>query len=393
MSHLDAFVAAEFSLVLGFISFKYIEKLFLESRFFLTFGYLILMLTATLSMTSVNVGYVGDNVNVKELNFSLTVSDVVLLELTVKLLEKACYEFSSVPYLPANVTSSMREKAMQINKDMRAEKLPVLKNMYHLKDLMYEKHFTQSKLSINYHDYFEGNGTLTVVVMGNSYAHSGFPSVINAFGEYIKEIHLLSNSACQPFLNLAKYAPGSYRNFCPKFVKCSLALIDDLKPDIVFFIFKPAFGTLRKITNITTDQVTADMQETINRVSKSTKAVLIQMPLPSSDKSYTDLMLKVLEKKQSFDGLYITFSSFREFYHFAIKRMERLHCGNCVKVYGHRIFCDSKICRVFDPDNLISFYDYSFHFNSYGQRCLTRLYRDTFLELIADKSFDKIRVV
>uniref|UniRef100_A0A0N5ACD6 SGNH domain-containing protein n=1 Tax=Syphacia muris TaxID=451379 RepID=A0A0N5ACD6_9BILA len=248
----------------------------------------------------------------------------------------------------------------------------------------------------------QANGSLSIVVFGNSYANAGFHAVVNAFIENIKEIRLVSNAACQPFVNSTEYAVGDYRRQCPPFIKHSIDYIEDLKPDLIFFLFRqvvfciihiffiqPIYGVARPIDNIETDEQMINMQKTIDRLSLVTKVILIQMPLPASNKGYTDLLLKILEKKQSFDGLYMDFTAFRATYHFANKRLEHLECDKCVKIYGHHIFCDSKICRVFDPDNLLTFYDWATHFNPYAQICLSRLYRDTLLEVLVDQRFDE----
>ena len=58
----------------------------------------------------------------------------------------------------------------------------------------------------------------------------------------------------------------------------------------------------------------------------------------------TRLILKNLEKKISFEGVYTKFSDFRQEYRFAIRRLERLKCEKCVKIYPHKIFCNSKVC-------------------------------------------------
>ena len=60
----------------------------------------------------------------------------------------------------------------------------------------------------------------------------------------------------------------------------------------------------------------------------------------------TNLILKNLEKKMSFKRVYTKFAQFREDYRYAIRRLERLNCNKCVKVYPYRIFCDSNVCSL-----------------------------------------------
>ena len=57
----------------------------------------------------------------------------------------------------------------------------------------------------------------------------------------------------------------------------------------------------------------------------------------------TALILKNLEKNISFEGVYNSFPEFRKQFHYAIKRLESLKCRKCVKIYPHKIFCDSKV--------------------------------------------------
>lgn len=49
---------------------------------------------------------------------------------------------------------------------------------------------------------------------------------------------MVSNAACQPFVNSTEYAVGDYRRQCPPFIKHSIDYIEDLKPDLIFFLFK-----------------------------------------------------------------------------------------------------------------------------------------------------------
>uniref|UniRef100_A0A0N5B1L8 SGNH domain-containing protein n=1 Tax=Syphacia muris TaxID=451379 RepID=A0A0N5B1L8_9BILA len=237
---LDSVIAAEVSILLGFLSYKYIEKFFLESRFLFTFFFITVAAFAICAACFIGVG-----VNRQEMEKIDTVP-LPTKSVAKTRFEKACYQFADVPYLPVNVTDEMRRRAIKANRHLRTQQMPVLKDKYNLVDPFYEKHFRHTGTEMSFHDFYRANGSLNIVVFGNSYAHSGFHAVVNAFIENIKEIRLVSNAACQPF-----------------------------------------------------------------------------------------------------------------------------------------------ICRVFDPDNLQTFYDWSFHFNPYAQICLSRLYRDTLLEVLVDQRFDE----
>lgn len=83
-------------------------------------------------------------------------------------------------------------------------------------------------------DYIQNSGQLEVVVFGNSFARTSFPAIVDALLEEYRGIRLVATSNCQPFFGAANV---KFDNICRKFVNASIALIEELQPDIVFIIF------------------------------------------------------------------------------------------------------------------------------------------------------------
>lgn len=76
-----------------------------------------------------------------------------------------------------------------------------------------------------------------MAVIGNSFAHSSFFAVVESFAEDIKEIRLLSNSVCHPFFNLTESYSEEYRNVCLHYLDKTVAVVEEMKPDLIFLIF------------------------------------------------------------------------------------------------------------------------------------------------------------
>ena len=76
-----------------------------------------------------------------------------------------------------------------------------------------------------------------MAVIGNSFAQSAFFAVVEAFEKHIKEIRLLSQPACQPFFNATKTHNDQYTVPCTLYFERTIAVITEMKPDIIFLIF------------------------------------------------------------------------------------------------------------------------------------------------------------
>lgn len=78
---------------------------------------------------------------------------------------------------------------------------------------------------------------MSVAVVGNSFAYFAFSAVVEAFKKDVKEIRLLSHPGCEPFFNTSETGDDVYTLGCARYFEKTVAVITDMKPDIIFLIF------------------------------------------------------------------------------------------------------------------------------------------------------------
>ena len=70
-------------------------------------------------------------------------------------LEKHCYHFRDVPYLPTKITDSVRKKAIVTNRYFMKDLLPSFKGRFKVTDVLLDKLPAEHKKWITYTDYFK----------------------------------------------------------------------------------------------------------------------------------------------------------------------------------------------------------------------------------------------
>uniref|UniRef100_A0A0M3I3E0 SGNH domain-containing protein n=1 Tax=Ascaris lumbricoides TaxID=6252 RepID=A0A0M3I3E0_ASCLU len=124
----------------------------------------------------------------------------------------------------------------------------------------------------------ENIGKTSVAIFGNSFAHRALYAVVEAFGQRAKEIRLLANIGCPPFIG-STYTFNAIME-CGPFLNASVELIEEMKPDITFIIFRSFFPLDSPIIDLSKDDQFNNIQYTIDRISAVTKRIVIEYPLP-----------------------------------------------------------------------------------------------------------------
>uniref|UniRef100_A0A915C6T8 SGNH domain-containing protein n=1 Tax=Parascaris univalens TaxID=6257 RepID=A0A915C6T8_PARUN len=126
----------------------------------------------------------------------------------------------------------------------------------------------------------QNSGNSSIAVFGNSFAHRSFRAIVDAFGQRIKEIRLIANPGCPPFI-------GSIFTEIPE-VECDSVLnagvehIEEMKPDIIFIVFRPSHPINSRIVDLSEVDQLSNIQHTIDRISAVTKRVILEHPSPGN---------------------------------------------------------------------------------------------------------------
>ncbi|VDM47194.1 unnamed protein product [Toxocara canis] len=122
----------------------------------------------------------------------------------------------------------------------------------------------------------QGPGKTKVAIFGNSFAHRALFAVVKAFGRRAKQIRLIANIGCPPFIG-STYPEDID---CAPFLNASVELLEDMKPDITFIIFRPFTPIDSPIIDLSKDDQLNNIQRTIDRISLITKRIVLEYPLP-----------------------------------------------------------------------------------------------------------------
>uniref|UniRef100_A0A915BV72 SGNH domain-containing protein n=1 Tax=Parascaris univalens TaxID=6257 RepID=A0A915BV72_PARUN len=378
----DCLTVAQLSVLLAYLSFRTVEKYFIRKNLLKALMFISLMFASS----TILIIYPNTPLPISprqrarsSITTFLSGGDTnVTVEKT--LFESNCFAFRHQDYRPKVVTSSMLQNARVAN-EYFVKYLPNHSENSPPDPLM-DKHFKAKNINVYLSAYHKNSGDVSIAVFGNSYAHRAFGAIIAATGQRAKEMRLLSMPGCPPFIG------SSYREVpgidCSPFLNASVELIEEMRPDITFLIFRPLPPLILPIIDLSNDDHFNNIQYTIDRISAVTKRIIIEYPLPvDNSRSVTPFLLQRLQKAQiSFDDLKMDYSFFWNKTKYTFKRLDSVKCSNCDRIYTHKLLCDFEVCRVFDPENLYSFFDKESHYNDYAMKCFEKVYRE-----IIDENF------
>ncbi|VDM43054.1 unnamed protein product [Toxocara canis] len=337
----DCWIAAQLSFAVAYLSFRTIEKYFIRADLIkgLLFIATLLCLSVALMIypnySAIFVMKITDESN------ATTPSSIVGNNVTTEktFFERDCLHFRDQDYRPnKTISRSMLERAAVANERfMHYWPIGIPKDS--LPDPLVDKFFTKRKISIAFtayykiHVLFEGPGKTSILLFGNSYAHRALFAIVDAFGQRAKEIRLLSHLGCPPFIGSTHLDNDS----CPSFSKASFEVIEEMKPDIIFFIFRPFPPIDSPVDELSKDIHFQNIQSTIDRVSAVSKRIVLEYPLPVNKDMIGDTLTW-------------------------------LHALNTSGT--------NTVCHVFDPGNLFSFFDMGTHYNEYAMKCFKEVYAE-----------------
>uniref|UniRef100_F1KYS5 O-acetyltransferase oatA n=1 Tax=Ascaris suum TaxID=6253 RepID=F1KYS5_ASCSU len=381
----ESLIVAQLSFLLAYLSFKTIEKYFIRENLAKALIFTsLLFFSSIMLMNYPKVPLLVLKQQINQSSTTMLLPDESENGTVAKTsFENDCFAFRYQDYRPEEITSSMLRDAQIANerfmhywpKDIPEDSLP---------DPLVDKYFRSKNINIPLTAYYKNSGKTSIAIFGNSFAHRSLYAVIRAFGQRAKEIRLLANVGCPPFIG--SIYTDSVGVECGPFLNASVELIEEMKPDITFLIFRPFDPIDSPIINLTKDNQFNNIQYTIDRISAVTKRIVIEYPLPVNKKRfYTPFLMQHLrDAKPSLDDVKIDYSFFWSKTKHIFKRLDSVKCSKCDRIYTHKLFCDFKICRVFDPENLYSFFDMGSHYNDYAMKCFEKVYSEIINENYAN---------
>uniref|UniRef100_A0A915BUL3 Acyl_transf_3 domain-containing protein n=1 Tax=Parascaris univalens TaxID=6257 RepID=A0A915BUL3_PARUN len=212
----DCLVVAQLSVLLAYLSFKTVEKYFIRENLLKALMFISLMFVSSIILIIYPNAplLIGTRHTDRSSTTTLLSGGDANETVEQTLFERDCFAFHRQDYRPKTLTSALLHDALVANErflhywpdGVPDDSLP---------DPLVDKYFKSRSIDIPFTAYYENVGKTSVVIFGNSFAHRALYAVVGAFGQRAKEIRLLANSGCPPFLGstftLNAHAP--FRSF------------------------------------------------------------------------------------------------------------------------------------------------------------------------------------
>ncbi|CAB3406632.1 unnamed protein product [Caenorhabditis bovis] len=222
------------------------------------------------------------------------------------------------------------------------------------------------KLPFGHCKFPPGNGTLKIMLIGNSYTLNQAQTIHKAFRGNFSSFEYVSIIG-----NFALYENGLYNSAQKLTIAKQIA--KRVKPDVIFIVTRFVDVSMAPIRNIETDEVLRQFNENIAFFEAISKKVYIMGAFPFVPYKFlkmfvADLMLE----KDGLDRFHMSVRKHKNMMKHLIKRLEHLKCKNC-EVYdlGTTLLNDG-FYRTFNESSKLLHFDDGIH--------LTQLALDAFIE-------------
>ncbi|KAF8353689.1 hypothetical protein PRIPAC_95312 [Pristionchus pacificus] len=213
--------------------------------------------------------------------------------------------------------------------------------------------------------YVPGNGTASVLLIGNSYAYRAFPVILRLFEGRFKEFRFLAHSGCLVLSARTCYLSNAIHT-----------VIEKQKPDITFVIAKDLHYLEPINGNVSDDIHFKQTQDEVNIYSKHSGKVVIDLqyvrPNVTGGVSYT--VAKRLQQANVFlEDLKITYEEYRKIHEPDLIRMQALKAPNLILNQVAEQMCSARTntCWFYNRQNLRAYYgDWDAHLTTEGLKLL-----------------------
>ncbi|CAJ0605661.1 unnamed protein product [Cylicocyclus nassatus] len=251
---------------------------------------------------------------------------------------------------------------MTLMRQLNIAESPRGTHLWH-KECNYSKRFLGKNINpLGFCTMKDGNGTLDMLVAGNSYACNQGDLVYNAFIPYARHFNIFCVPSCEMFLPRCKFIKFNFTQ-----------VVEQLKPAVIFLVERSL--SLKVPLNVTepieNDKTFRLYSKTIENLENVTKKIYIVQAFPSCVNSCSNIALQYLKNGKALrtieDALVV------EDAFFARHRLCELNkrCKKCELVDYMPVLVDKKgQYLAYNPDTNLMYLDYEQHFNRFGRQRL-----------------------
>ncbi|GMT07360.1 hypothetical protein PENTCL1PPCAC_29534, partial [Pristionchus entomophagus] len=213
--------------------------------------------------------------------------------------------------------------------------------------------------------YVPGNGTASVLLIGNSYAYRAFPVLLRLFDGRFKEFRFLAHSGCLVLSARTCYLSNAIHT-----------VVEKQKPDITFVIAKDLHFIEPITGNVSEDVHVKNTQAELDILSKYSGRVVFDLqyvrPNVTGGVSYT--VAKRLQQQNVFlEDLKITYDEYKKIHGPDLIRMSALKAPNLFlnQVAEQMCSAHTNTCWFYNHKNLRAYYgDWDAHLTTEGLKLL-----------------------
>ncbi|GMT36239.1 hypothetical protein PFISCL1PPCAC_27536, partial [Pristionchus fissidentatus] len=223
--------------------------------------------------------------------------------------------------------------------------------------------------------YVPGNGSASILLIGNSYAYRAFPVILRLFEGRFKEFRFLAHSGCLLLSARTCYLSNAIHT-----------VIEKQKPDITFVIAKDLHYLEPIKGNVLDDIHVKNTQDELDFLSNHSGKVVFDLqyfrPNVTGGVAYT--VAKRLQQSNVFlEDIKVTYDEYKRVHAPEITRMEALKAPNLIlnRVGDQMCSARTNTCWFYNHHNLRAYYgDWDAHLTTEGLKLLeagyTRIIED-----------------
>ncbi|CAB03808.3 Acyltransferase [Caenorhabditis elegans] len=213
----------------------------------------------------------------------------------------------------------------------------------------------------DYCRYPKANGTLSVMLVGNSYVENLDGHIRAQFRSNYSDWTSLFIGGCNGFFHNGNFSTpaGYWEQLSLKIAKEQVEL---RKPDVLFVIARYSPSLKQPIWDIETDEVVAMMNKYLRFYERFAKKIYILAPHPLYPLNFMNKYLDtVTQKPAELESLHLKKIDVDEDWRTARERFSRIKCTKCKVFNLGELFLDGDVYLTFDRTTKLSYVDNHIH--------------------------------
>ncbi|KAK5978838.1 hypothetical protein GCK32_015985, partial [Trichostrongylus colubriformis] len=167
-----------------------------------------------------------------------------------------------------------------------------------------------------------GNGTATILLIGNSIAYRAYPLIHDILGGRYRTFRLYSRSSCPPL-----------SNWCPDFTNATRMVVEHEKPDILINIHHSLHEPIvAPIKDLQSDPIFNQFQSNVDFFSNYSKHIVIDMPYYKFPETIVGAVLakRIKQGLPPGDDLVVSWEQYMNQTQYHRKRIASIVCQKCI---------------------------------------------------------------